>query len=330
MSEAVATERFDTERFDVERFAAPLRQLETLRGSRALLFACQDRPPFPKSFDDSDLVVLYDCLQALGPVKHLDLVLHSAGGKVTVTRRLYTLLRQYAQHLTIFVPYKARSSATLLCLGANELVMTPLSELGPLDPHISAASGQGPAVVSAEDIRAYRAVAEDWFGITAEAHRMELFKGLSERIFPTTLSNFYRADKQMRQFACEFLAAQLPGATSAQREAVADQLISGYFEHDYPIMLEEAAALGLAARASSTEEEALLSALRRAYGAAFKLEVGEVGVPGTTREEHTNGLLVGTTFTARHLVSVEQAPPPPAHSSGMTVTQSIKSRWHVF
>ena len=309
-----------------ETLVDSLEKLETLRGSRALLFACQDRPPFPKSFDDSDLAVLYDCLNTLGKVERLDLVLHSAGGKVTVTRRLYTLLRQYAQELTVFVPHKARSSATLLCLGANEIVMTPLSELGPLDPHISAASsGQGPAVLSAEDIRAYRAVAEEWFGITTEAHRMELFKGLSERIFPTTLSNFYRADKQMWQFACEFLTSQLPRATQAQREAVADKLVSGYFEHDYPIMLDEAAALGLEARASTTEEEPLLSALRKGYTEAFKAEVGEVGVPGGSREEHTNGLLVGTTFAARHLLTLERAPPAPA--PGMTVTQHMSGSW---
>ena len=42
------------------------------------------------------------------------------------------LRRRFAQ-LTAYVPFEAKSAATLLCLAADELVLGDLGELGPLD-----------------------------------------------------------------------------------------------------------------------------------------------------------------------------------------------------
>ena len=46
-------------------------------------------------------------------------------------------LQRDAGDLTIVVPDYAKSAATLMCLGADRVVMTDSSELGPIDPQVS-------------------------------------------------------------------------------------------------------------------------------------------------------------------------------------------------
>ena len=44
------------------------------------------------------------------------------------------------------VPRMAKSAATMICLGANEIIMSSTSELGPIDPQILIRDEQGKPV----------------------------------------------------------------------------------------------------------------------------------------------------------------------------------------
>src|SRR4051794_38228194 len=116
----------------------------------------------------TDLVpALYRCLHQLGRGERLDLVLSTYGGSVTSTRQIALLLREFTDRLTILVPQRARSAGTLLCLAADELVLSPFAELGPLDANMGATESQAPGtpgILSAEDIRAFPSMARDGFG----------------------------------------------------------------------------------------------------------------------------------------------------------------------
>lgn len=110
-------------------------------------------------------------------MERLDLVLSTIGGNITTAHQMALLLREYVQHLTILIPYRARSSGTLLCLSANELVLGPMSELGPIDPHVGSAGPpptDAPGMISAQDVRAFREMAEQWFGVVREEDQIEV------------------------------------------------------------------------------------------------------------------------------------------------------------
>src|SRR5690242_5380799 len=107
----------------------PVPELEELRGNRALALHGLIGHDTPRTF--------YEQLSRAGWAPRLDLVLATNGGTATAARRTALLLHEFTEHLTILVVYKARSAGTLLCLGAHELVLGPLAEFGPLDPHIS-------------------------------------------------------------------------------------------------------------------------------------------------------------------------------------------------
>lgn len=234
-----------------------LEQLQECRGNPALL--CHT----PLA---GDLVpVLYQGLRSIGHTERLDLVLSTYGGSVTATRQIALLLREFTDRLTILVPHRARSAGTLLCLSADELVLTALAELGPLDANSDAAEFPGPGMpgsISAEDIRAFPDLARDWFGV--ESDGLQLLALLSQRIFPASLASFYRINRLIRQTAAELLEFPFPDPAEEQvRARIVEQLVAGYHAHDYVLTRTDVRRLGLPVSEPVPEVDGLLWALAR-------------------------------------------------------------------
>jgi membrane-bound ClpP family serine protease len=69
---------------------------------------------------------------------HLVVVMHSSGGDIHAAFNIAQLLRRYGQKELIFIiPRWAKSAATLIACAGDKILMTPVAELGPLDPQIS-------------------------------------------------------------------------------------------------------------------------------------------------------------------------------------------------
>lgn len=264
--------------------------LEALRGNPILVYA--------STITDDSVRVVYEWLRRRGHVERLDLVLSTSGGVVTRVRQLALLLREYTDQLTILVPYRAWSSGTLLCLSADELVLGPLAELGPIDAHIGAtgtAPSDAPGMIAAQDVRLFRQMAEDWFGVERSEDRLQVLALVAQRIFPTSLSAFYRFDQLTREIGYELLRYQLPTADDATRQRIVDHLARGYASHDCIIGRSDARNLGLNVRFAEPREE---DALWNIY-LACRAEIGEH--PGQT-EHGITGLIAGTDFTARQVL----------------------------
>lgn len=223
---------------------------------------------------------LYELIRNLkSGTRSVDLVLSCPGGLVNSARRIALLLHQYVDNLNILVPFRARSAGTLLCLAAHELIMTTVAELGPIDTHISAQGvvpPDSPQLISAEEILAFRELSEKWFQISGEEEKFKVFALLAQRIFPTTLGDFYRARQLIHQTANELIAYQLPNVDQQRREQIVTQLISGYYSHDYPITREDAQALGLRVKFASDQEEDVMWNI---YKLGIELINSEVDIP---------------------------------------------------
>lgn len=70
------------------------------------------------------------------PGKLLDVVIDSPGGDIDAAYLIVRQLQKRFTHLTGFVPFWAKSAATLVCLGMDELVLGEFGELGPLDAQV--------------------------------------------------------------------------------------------------------------------------------------------------------------------------------------------------
>ena len=74
------------------------------------------------------------CYQVEG--RKLDLILHSPGGSPEAAEQMLEYLRTQFDYIRAIVPLQAKSAATMIALGCDEILMGEHSELGPIDPQI--------------------------------------------------------------------------------------------------------------------------------------------------------------------------------------------------
>lgn len=94
---------------------------------------------FPVSIEDSDADLLEGILQGLDLSGGFALVISSPGGNGLASERIVNICRSYSgtgEYWTV-VPAKAKSAATMICLGASRILMDPTAELGPIDPQLT-------------------------------------------------------------------------------------------------------------------------------------------------------------------------------------------------
>lgn len=84
----------------------------------------------------ADIPILGDILRRIGDVEVLNVILHSPGGDGTVVEKFVSLCRAQCKKFRVIIPNEAKSAATLISLGADEIIMGPPSELGPIDAQI--------------------------------------------------------------------------------------------------------------------------------------------------------------------------------------------------
>ena len=84
--------------------------------------------------------------------RELDLFLHSPGGSAEAAESLIEYLRTRFDHIRVVVPIAAMSAATMLALGADEIMMGAHSQLGPIDPQFTLFTPEGPRSAPAQAI----------------------------------------------------------------------------------------------------------------------------------------------------------------------------------
>ena len=102
---------------------------------------------YPVMIDDSDVNMLEQVLRTMPLQDGFYLVINSPGGDGLAAERIINLCRSYSgtKNFTAIVPGKAKSAATMICLGADEIWMGVSSELGPIDPQITIQESTGVA-----------------------------------------------------------------------------------------------------------------------------------------------------------------------------------------
>lgn len=105
---------------------------EALRGYDHLFLIDEDR----MIYNDADRI--YKAARRFDKNRPVLLTLQSTGGSIAAAYLISKLCREFSSgKFSIAVPRRAKSAATLLCCGADELHMGSLSELGPIDPQIN-------------------------------------------------------------------------------------------------------------------------------------------------------------------------------------------------
>jgi len=84
-----------------------------------------------------DSVTLFaELLHGADPKQEFHLLLRSQGGDGEVAVRLARMAQAACSRFIVVVPDMAKSAATIFSLGADEIIMGPPSDLGPIDPQV--------------------------------------------------------------------------------------------------------------------------------------------------------------------------------------------------
>jgi hypothetical protein len=225
-----------------------IKRLEELRGSSVICYLTSLRPNVAAQMGEDAVRVFFDHLGLLPtrPVEKLDVFLCSNGGSGTVPWRLVSLFREYARSFNVLIPYRAYSAASLLALGADEIIMHPFAELGPIDPTVAndfnpTEQGTGRRIgISVEDVTAYVNFIKETVGITHEDELVRAIEILANKVHPLALGNVERFIAQSRMIARKILRTQAQPPDDHTIREIIENMASKLYFHGHPINRREA------------------------------------------------------------------------------------------
>jgi hypothetical protein len=257
-----------------------IQQIEAARQSRLICLLTSLRPGVPAQMAEDQVRVIFDHLQQIGekPIPKLDIFLCSNGGSGTVPWRLVALFREFAVSFNVIIPFRAYSAASLLALGADEIVMHPFAELGPIDPTVSndfnpVEQGTGRRLgISVEDVRAYVNFVKKTVGITHEDELVKAIEILAQQVHPLSLGNVERFVMQSRMIARKILKTHMnEEADDHKINEIIENMASKLYFHGHPINRNEAKAdLRLKVGEATPELESLIWNLYRDFEDEFE------------------------------------------------------------
>ena len=200
-------------------------KIQKKRRSRVIAIVHRQEPmgllgiPMLRYIDLNDAEEVLEAIRKTPPNKPLEFILHTPGGLVLPALQIARAIKAHPGKKTVFVPHYAMSGGTLIALAADEIVLSEHAVLGPIDPQIGGLPAA--SVVRVTQDKPIQAT-EDYTLILADVGAMAI--------------------NQLEKAARELLAGTVSENAAI---AVAEQLSSGRWTHDYPIAHGEARELGL-------------------------------------------------------------------------------------
>lgn len=250
-----------------KKIESKVKKIEEVRGRRCYLFLGNEitRSIVCDVFDD--LRKNYS-----GCNGKLDIIIDSGGGDIDAAFNLAALFRKFGNEELIFiVPSWAKSAATLLVCGGDKILMTPIAELGPLDPQITQIDPLEKRVEQFSPLH---------IESTLSLIRKEYENGnkyladkLMERLqFPLTLGSFLKSLDIGKQYLIKLLSSRMLKDTTEKSESVANKLTKGYADHGFCINCNEAKEIGLTIDELEGSELDIIWEIYRAYDKKRRLE----------------------------------------------------------
>jgi ATP-dependent protease ClpP protease subunit len=253
-----------------------IRAIEDMRNSFVITYVCGDRQGAPNAQIGEDAIrPMYDHIRDLPKSSRIDLFLYSRGGAIEVPWRMITMLREHCNHLSVLIPYRAHSAATLIALGCDEIVMGGKAELGPIDPSLNISKDRGTAVVEqvqVEDVMSFVRFIKEVAGLTDQSAIADNVHILTEKLSPWTLGSIYRTHAHIRMVAQRMLSCRYERVDEQTMTRITETLAEKIYSHGHAICRDEAKDIGLPVTNPPPELESVLWQLFEKYEALLHLK----------------------------------------------------------
>lgn len=174
---------------------------------------------------------IYSAVCEFGQKRDILLIIGSRGGRIEPAYLISKNCKAVSkERFVVAIPRRAKSAATLLSLGADEIHMGAMSELGPIDPQL----GGIPALALTNALQTLARL------VSENPKSSDMFaKYLESKLDLGILGYFERINDSAIQYAARLLEGKLLGENRSS-SALADHLVNHYKDHSFVIDKDEA------------------------------------------------------------------------------------------
>jgi hypothetical protein len=223
-------------------------------------------------------------LERIGKVERLDLFLRSTGGMAEIPWRVVSLLREFTDHLGIIVSGMALSGGTHIAISGDDLIMTPFSTLGPVDPTkqhplLPKDLNNAPIPTSVQDLKDLVEFLKQQLGESFQDSTVitELFKYIN----PLAIGSLEQGYNLSRLITDKVLSARKDPLSTEEIAKIRDALAGKYYSHGFYISRADVEKdLGLPVLKPDEELTKMIKRLQLYYKSQFDKQFSDPTQPG--------------------------------------------------
>ncbi len=227
-----------------------IQKIEKKRKSKVIAYVTSDRQGLGALIAGDVVSIIHEHILGLDEAERskLDLFIYSRGGQSDVPWALVSMFREYFQtgSFSVLIPYRAHSAATVIALGADEIVMTKKAELGPIDitmtsgPYNPTEKNSNQRLpISVEDVKGYFSLLEK-VGCGRPDEKMKGFDLLASNVHPLALGTVSRLLEQTKLVALRLLNTRAKPFSEEENHEIIKRLSSEVYSHSHTISRTEA------------------------------------------------------------------------------------------
>jgi len=223
--------------------------IQDKRKSKVITYITSDRGNLSSQIAEDIIPILYEHIRLIKSDKpqNIDLFIYSRGGDSDAPWSIVSMFRENSSgKFNVIIPYRAHSAATMIALGADEIIMTDKGELGPIDITI----GSGPynpteknsdkrLPVSVEDVTGYFSLLEK-IGCKRSLEKIKGFEQITQQVHPLVLGTVNRLLNQTNLVALRLLNTRQTPLRESTNKKIVKKLSAEIFSHRHTIYRKEA------------------------------------------------------------------------------------------
>ncbi len=228
-----------------------IKNIEEKRNSKVITYITSDRKNCSGQISMDAIPIIHNHLLDLENNEEnnkLDLFIYSSNGVTDVPWALVSMFREYCHKgsFSVLIPYRAHNTATIIGLGADEIITTKIGELSPINATITA----GPynpvdkninnnLPISIEDINGFFDLL-DKIGCERADEKLESIKQLIEDIHPLALGAVNRLLEETKLTGLRLLNTRARPFPEEDNIEIINKLSSDTYSHCKTINRTEA------------------------------------------------------------------------------------------
>ncbi len=227
-----------------------IEKIEKKRHSKVIAYVTSDRPNLQALIMPSVVPFIHDHILNFQEEQRakLDLFIYSRGGSSDVPWTIVSMFREYCKKgsFSVLIPYRAHSAATVISLGADEILMTKKAELGPIDATLATGpynptegSTRNRLPVSVEDVTGYFALLGR-LGCERPDEKMKGFEQLTRKVHPLALGAVNRLLDETKLVGLRLLSTRAKPLSEEDSHEIIRKLSSEVYSHNHAISRTEA------------------------------------------------------------------------------------------